>query len=93
MTAQGTTNPLSTYGVWTLVVAIMLLLGGGIAGLLAASEFSRWASLAGSNPFAGVAGNSAVYLLGIACTALLSGVGLLIVAIAFLSGRVAAVAR
>lgn len=88
---SGRTNPLSIYGVWTLVLAILLLLGSGLAWLLAWDEFTRWTSLTSDgNAFAGVAANSAVYLAGIAATALLSGLGLLVVGIAFLSGRVAA---
>lgn len=81
-------NPLTFHGVWTVGVAVVLLLGGALAGLLSLGEFSRYATLTSAgNAFAASAANSGVYLLGIAATAILAGAGLLVVGIAFLSGR------
>lgn len=88
MTAR---SPLAGYGIGVTVLAIALLLGGALAGLMGLGEIGRYASLTNAgNPFAGAAANSGVYLLGIAATAVLSGVALLVVGIAFQSRRVAA---
>lgn len=59
------------------VIGVLLLVGGALFGLFGLMEFMRYVGL-GSNMFAGIALNSALYCFGIAATAILAGIGFLI---------------
>ncbi|MBU6244717.1 MAG: hypothetical protein KGP12_05830 [Actinomycetales bacterium] len=61
------------------VIGILLLVVAAVFGVLFLSEGSRYLDLqSDGNPFSSMVANSAMYCLGIACTAGLSGLGLVI---------------
>lgn len=73
---------MSLNGIFTMICAIALLVVAAIFGLMALSEFADYANAVSSgNPFAGIKGNSGMYLLGTAAVGGLSGVGLLLVSL------------
>lgn len=67
-------------GVWTLIMGVCVTGIGCLTGLAGLGEAGRYATLVSQgNPFAGMASNSAMYLLAPGAMGVLAGIGLMIV--------------
>lgn len=66
-------------GTWLTIIGVVLCLGGALAGVMALSELANYQDIKRSgNPFANLVANNYLYFGGIAATALLAGVAIII---------------